>query len=250
MLVSCRFLYVSLPLALSITASVRIASLLASQNAMAASLSARLIVFLGVILSGIYSYATYQLRDYIGYLFSTDQETRKRVATLAPAAAVFHLSNSLQACCQGVLRGCGEQGTVVLFNFLSLWVFGFPAGVAMAFYARPGIGMEGIWYGFALGAGMQTIVLVGLVISADWDREVRKARLRISSLEERRNDDEAEGLLNSDGVIMKPEPLFGIPRPGSRALGGFLFYSKTGDEELDDFERIEIRALYDHRAGR
>ena len=96
---------------------------------------------------------------------------------------------------------------------------------------------------------MQTVVLVGLVMTADWDREVRKARLRIFSLEERLRD-ETEESLSSDGIIMRPEPLFGIPRPGSRALGGFLFYSKTGDEELDDLERIEINALYDYKADR
>ena len=76
--------------------------------------------------------------------------------------------------------------------------------------------MEGLWYGFALGAGMQTVVLVGLVMTADWDREVRKSRLRIFSLEERLRDETEESLSS----------VFDIPRPGSRALGGFLFYSK------------------------
>lgn len=200
---------------------------------------------------------TYQLRDYIGAIFTVDSVTRNRVAMLAPAVALFQLSNSLQACCQGVLRGCGEQGAVVFFNFLSMWVCGFPAGIAMAFYMPPNAGINGLWYGLALGAGLQTIVLVGMIISLDWDTEVRKARLRIQSrsntTDELMNSSENYNSGNSNRVSVASANedglLFGMPRPGSRAVGGMLFFSKSGDEELDDLERIEILALYDPRSS-
>lgn len=249
-------------MSLSITASIRVASLLAAQNPQGAALTSRLVILLGFTLSVSYAYITYQLRDYIGVLFTLDSVTRHRVALLAPAVALFQLSNSLQACCQGILRGCGEQGAVVFFNFMSMWVCGFPAGIAMAFYVPPTSGINGLWYGLALGAGMQTVVLVAMVLSLDWRTEVRKARLRIQSRTST-NDDGVSILesrnsnnSNRDSTMRDSTPstdeddmLFGIPRPGSRAVGGMLFFSKSGDEELDDLERIEISSFYDPRSS-
>lgn len=182
---------------------------------------------------------TYYSGDYIGYLFSSDSVTRNRVSLLAPAVALFQLTNALQPCAQGILRGCGQQGLVVWFNFLSMWVFGFPAGLVLAFYVRPSYGINGIWYGYTLGIGMQTVVLVGMILTMDWETEVRKARLRIEHL--------TENIPGSDGSSLDAlsEMQMAIPRPGSRASGGFLFASELGDEYLDDLERIEITELYD-----
>lgn len=233
------FLYISIPFSLSITASIRISSLLAAQNHNGAALTSRVVILLGFMLSIGFASLTYYLGDYIGYLFSSDQDTINRVALLAPTVAIFQTVNALQPCAQGILRGCGQQGTVVLFNFLSMWVFGFPAGLVLAFYVRPSYGINGLWYGYTLGIGMQTVVLVGMIVGTDWETEVRKARLRIEHL--------TEGITGSDGTSRDAlyEMQIAVPRPGSRALGGFLLSSEMGDEYLDDLERIEITELYD-----
>ena len=133
------------------------------------------------------------------------------------------------------------QGIVIWFNFLSMWVFGFPAGLVLAFYVRPSYGINGLWYGYTLGIGMQCVVLVGMISNLDWNTEVRKARLRIEHLIEDIPEYTGSGVSSTDALS---EIQVAVPRPGSRAPGGFLFSSELGDEYLDDLERIEITDLY------
>lgn len=202
-----------------------------------------MIVFLGVVLSLAFAALTYYLRDYIGYLLTRDKDTRYRVSQLAPAVAIFQLANAIQPCAQGILRGCGQQGIVILLNLLSMWVFGFPAGLALAFYVRPSYGINGLWYGYTLGIGMQATVLLWLVLTLDWEMEVRKARLRIDFL----SKGIAEGGATSTEALTHLQ--IAVPRPGSMASGGFSLTSETGDEYLDDIDRIEITELFDMSSG-
>jgi uncharacterized membrane protein len=262
-----------MPFAVSIAASVRVHSLIRARNAAGAELTANTVLILAFVIACVNAGLTYSSRDVLGYLFSSDKYTRGRVAALAPVAALFQFVNALEACAQGVLRGCGRQGLVVGLNVLSLWVFGFPAGLLMTFYARPTAGIYGIWYGFTLGVGMQAVVLLWLVWTFDWEREVRRARARdhedplyIDKKNAEQDDhdevvEEAEGLLgrrggeNGGSLRSQSNPFSEAPasepsvsRPGARAVGSFLCRragpTLDSDDDVDDDERIGITELY------
>jgi hypothetical protein len=99
-----------------------------------------------------------------------------------------------------------------------------PLGLYLAFYTRPRVGINGIWYGFITGLSLLALVLLFIIFTTDWEREVRRARLRIEKDQK-----------NSNNI------LHSVPFIGSRSLGGFLLMSSLTDEEdLDDMERIEI----------
>lgn len=64
------------------------------------------------------------LRRYLGYLFSDDVEVVAMVASLVSIAALFQISDGLQAVIAGVMRGMGKQHIVAWMNFLGFWVIG------------------------------------------------------------------------------------------------------------------------------
>lgn len=261
-----------MPFAVSIAASVRVHSLINARNAAGAELTANTVLLLAFVIACINAGLTYGGKDILGYLFSSDKYTRGRVAALAPTAALFQFVNALEACAQGVLRGCGQQGLLVGLNVLSLWVFGFPAGLVLTFYTRPTAGIYGIWYGFTLGVGMQTAVLLWLVWTFDWERAVRRATARdredplnLASNAEQDEDDEAEGFLDRSGADNRDRRGYhkgkaassfselSVPRPGSRAVGSFLCNRAASApdfvDDLGDDERIGISELYSPKAS-
>jgi hypothetical protein len=52
-------------------------------------------------------------------------------------------------------------------------------GVYLSFFTRPRFGVYGLWCGFSVGMGMLALVLVGIVLTTDWEREVRRTQVRI-----------------------------------------------------------------------
>jgi MATE family multidrug resistance protein len=68
---------------------------------------------------------------------------------LLRVAAVFQISDGLQAVGAGVLRGAGETRFTFVANVLGHWALGFPAAVLLGFTA--GGGVTGLWWGFVLG---------------------------------------------------------------------------------------------------
>jgi MATE family multidrug resistance protein len=68
---------------------------------------------------------------------------------LLRVAALFQLSDGLQAVGAGVLRGAGETRFTFLANLVGHWALGFPAAVLLGFAA--GAGVVGLWWGFVIG---------------------------------------------------------------------------------------------------
>jgi MATE family multidrug resistance protein len=68
---------------------------------------------------------------------------------LLRVAAVFQISDGIQAVGAGVLRGAGETRFTFVANVLGHWALGFPAAVLLGFAA--GGGVTGLWWGFVLG---------------------------------------------------------------------------------------------------
>ncbi len=74
-------------------------------------------------------------------------------------AALFQLSDGIQAVGSGVLRGAGETRFTFATNLVGHWALGFPATLLLGFAL--GLGVTGLWWGFVLGL---TAVAVGLYV--------------------------------------------------------------------------------------
>jgi MATE family multidrug resistance protein len=64
-------------------------------------------------------------------------------------AALFQISDGLQAVGAGVLRGAGDTRFTFVANAIGHWALGFPAAVLLGFTF--GAGVSGLWWGFVLG---------------------------------------------------------------------------------------------------
>jgi MATE family multidrug resistance protein len=73
-------------------------------------------------------------------------------------AAVFEISDGLQAVASGALRGAGDPHAPLWANLVGHWVLGLPVALVLGF--GYGWGAPGLWWGLSLGL---TAVAVGLI---------------------------------------------------------------------------------------
>ena len=120
----CSFTFLSFPFAIGIAVSIRVGQALGAGEAAAARRAAMLSFV--VVLASMTTLAALKiaLRRYLGYLFSDDVEVVAMVASLVSIAALFQISDGLQAVIAGVMRGMGKQHIVAWMNFLGFWVIG------------------------------------------------------------------------------------------------------------------------------
>eukprot|EP00602_Paraphysomonas_sp_CaronLab_P004506 CAMPEP_0185037116 /NCGR_PEP_ID=MMETSP1103-20130426/31084_1 /TAXON_ID=36769 /ORGANISM="Paraphysomonas bandaiensis, Strain Caron Lab Isolate" /LENGTH=418 /DNA_ID=CAMNT_0027574943 /DNA_START=562 /DNA_END=1818 /DNA_ORIENTATION=- len=217
-----NLMYTIVPISLSTAATVRISQLLAAQNSKAARISCILSLVVSGLFMCIIGAVLYRIRHVIGYAFTSDPDIINRIHQLCPIVSLFHVVYGFQGPLQGALRGMARHTEVLGYTFLSYWVLGVPVGMYLAFFTRPRNGLYGLWYGLATGVGFLVFILLLIVITTDWELEVRRERIRVEKYQ------------NSFSIVQA------CPVPGSRAQGGFLLVGSSGDEELDEIERIEI----------
>lgn len=80
-------------------------------------------------------------------------------APLLGVAAVFQLSDGLQAVGAGVLRGAGDTRFAFVANLLGHYLVGLPVALALGFGL--GLGVRGLWWGLCVGL---TAVAAALLI--------------------------------------------------------------------------------------
>ena len=89
----------------------------------------------------------------------TDQETV--IAAAVPIlliAAVFQLSDGLQAIGAGILRGAGDTAFPLAANLFGHWLIGLPIALYLGFHRNMGI--AGLWWGLCAGLTAVAVLLV------------------------------------------------------------------------------------------
>ena len=251
------FVFLSLPFAVSVAATLRVSHLLATRplGPLSSAYHARASCMICLALSAVPLAASgalvYYVPQQLGALFTGDQDIINRLGLLAPTLAGFQICYGLQGVCQGILRGMGRQLEVAGFTLMCLWGVGLPTGLYMGFWVRPTYGFDGIWWGLLVGMGCLDVSLVLLVLLVDWPREARRALLRADMTLAVPREDGSEGggsSVEDDGTrearwhrnpLYSSVPLVGLPAVGSLARGGFPLHMLSLREELDELEAIE-----------
>jgi len=73
-------------------------------------------------------------------------------------AAVFQLSDGLQAIGAGVLRGAGDTIFPLVSNLVGHWLVGLPIALYLGFHRKMGI--VGLWWGLCAGLTAVAILLL------------------------------------------------------------------------------------------
>lgn len=96
-------------------------------------------------------------REQVAYLYSTDTEVLELTAGFLLFAALFQLSDAIQAPVQGALRGYKDVNVTFIMTMISYWVIGLPLGWALARFTE--WGPYGYWIGLIIGLTCGAITL-------------------------------------------------------------------------------------------
>jgi MATE family multidrug resistance protein len=86
-----------------------------------------------------------------------DLEVQQITAGLLFIAAMFQLSDGVQAVSLGALRGLSDTKIPTVITIIAYWVIGIPVGYYMAFSLN--LGLYGIWYGLSIGLTFSAVLL-------------------------------------------------------------------------------------------
>jgi multidrug resistance protein, MATE family len=93
----------------------------------------------------------------ISRLFSNQENVIAVAIPLFFVAAVFQLSDGIQAVGSGVLRGAGDTRYSFVSNVLGHWLIGFPVAMVLGFTMKMGI--VGMWWGLCAGLSVVAVLL-------------------------------------------------------------------------------------------
>uniref|UniRef100_A0A672I7X7 Multidrug and toxin extrusion protein n=1 Tax=Salarias fasciatus TaxID=181472 RepID=A0A672I7X7_SALFA len=170
------------PLGLSTAASVRVGSALGAGNVEQAKLSSKTAIccvcgcLVSVVSSLCIGILIALLRNFIGYIFTTEREIIDRVSEVMIVFAFMHLFDGVAGVLGGVVRGVGKQMTGALCNFVGYYFIGFPIGVSLMF--PNDMGILGLWTGLTVCVMMQAIFFLIFFYRLDWNQTCKEARQR------------------------------------------------------------------------
>lgn len=103
------FFFLSLPFAVSVAGTMQISKQLARKRHRRARLAAYLCLFEGTMLMVAAALITYTLRDFMGYVFTNNEDIINRLKVMAPYNAGFQVAYGVYGSAQGILRATSHQ---------------------------------------------------------------------------------------------------------------------------------------------
>ncbi|KAF5833124.1 mate-domain-containing protein [Dunaliella salina] len=183
--------FVSCPFAVGIAGSIRVGNLLGSGQPYIARMSAWLCVAVGGMFMAFFAFIILVARDYVGFVFTNERAVVSVMASIAPLAALFQVSDGVMGTAQGVLRGCGKQTILMVYNFVGFWLCGVLLGALLCFQA--GMGVIGLWWGIASGDTVTGILNIATLYRVDWPEESKKAQQTLAqAVEQNQGDPDAQ----------------------------------------------------------
>lgn len=147
-----------LPLSIGIASTIRVGHRLGEGSVE----DARVAAYTGVMLACCTAIFTALLREQIALLYNKNPEVVAMAAQLMLLAAIYQISDAVQAIGNGVLRGYKDTRSIFYITFVSYWILGLPSGylLAMTDYWVPRMGPAGFWCGFIIGLTAAAIMMV------------------------------------------------------------------------------------------
>ncbi|KAH8651134.1 mate-domain-containing protein [Xylariales sp. PMI_506] len=168
-----------IPLAISIAASTRVATLIGAGIVERSKIAAKM-AFIASFLVSMMNFAIYlPLRFHLPAIFSDDQQVITLTAQAIPFAATMQFFDGLGAGAHGLLRGTGKQSIGGPTNLFSYYIISLPASLWLAFQLDWRI--EGLWAGTTVGALIVSLIEYTYLLQMDWRKACIEAEERNSS---------------------------------------------------------------------
>lgn len=137
------------PLGLSMAISVRVGQAVGRRDPAAVRFAAGVGIAMALACQVVSASVMAFAPRFVAGLYSDDAEVVALAAELLLLAAVFQLSDGVQASSAGALRGIKDTRVPMAIVVVAYWLVGFPLGWALAFAA--GLGARGLWIGLIAG---------------------------------------------------------------------------------------------------
>lgn len=146
-----------LPLSISMGATILVGFEVGAKRFHDARQYSWISVLSAVAFSFVSAFTLYFLRHDIAALYSSDPAVINLAVQFLVFAALFQLSDAIQAPVQGALRGYKDVNITFIMALISYWVIGLPAGYLLATFT--GFEAFGYWIGLIAGltAGAATL---------------------------------------------------------------------------------------------
>ena len=129
--------------------SVHVGQAIGAGDTRAARRAGALGMLVGAVLMGAAGLLFLLFPYELAALFSNDEAVRSAAVPLLRIAAVFQLSDAVQAVAAGALRGVGATRFTFLANLVGHYAIGFPVAALLCFSLD--MGAAGLWWGLSFG---------------------------------------------------------------------------------------------------
>jgi MATE family multidrug resistance protein len=110
-----------------------------------------------LVFMGITALVFIMANDWLPRLYIDNVEVEQMAASLLVIAAMFQLSDGLQAVGLGILRGLSDVKIPTYITLAAYWGVGIPLAYVLAFVLN--WGPHGVWYGLLTGLSVAAILL-------------------------------------------------------------------------------------------
>lgn len=147
--------------------SVRVGIAIGARDARATRLAGHAAFIAGAMVMGVSATAFLVFPRAIARLVTDQENVILTALPLMLVAAVFQVSDGVQAVGAGVLRGAADTKYAFYANLVGHWCVGLPVALLLGFHAR--LGIVGLWWGLCAG-----LTVVAALLFARFERLSRR----------------------------------------------------------------------------
>ncbi|WP_375200707.1 MATE family efflux transporter [Bacillus sp. RS11] len=146
------------PLSISMGVTILVGFEIGAGRMQDARIYSYLCVATAILFSFISACILFLLREPVANMYTTDREVLEYAVQFLVFAAIFQLSDAIQAPVQGALRGYKDVMITFIMAIISYWVIGLPVGYTLA--SHTDFGPFGYWIGLVAGLTTGAITLL------------------------------------------------------------------------------------------
>lgn len=139
----------STALGIGAATSVRVGRAVGAGDHRAARRAGAVGTIAGATIMGVAALAFLLIPRQLAALFTEDEALRSAAVPLLRIAAVFQMSDAIQAVTAGALRGAGATRFSFIANAIGHYAIGLPVAILLGFSL--GMGAAGLWWGLSIG---------------------------------------------------------------------------------------------------
>ncbi|MEJ2616231.1 MAG: MATE family efflux transporter, partial [Ignavibacteriaceae bacterium] len=97
------------------------------------------------------------LKRFLPSLYIDDKTVISIASSLLVIAALFQISDGVQAVGIGILSGLTDVKIPTLITFIAYWIIGLPVAYLLGFILH--LGVQGVWIGLLIGLTVSAVML-------------------------------------------------------------------------------------------